>query len=103
MKQRLLDVLNEYSWREFERSMFESVDEIPTVISLAWTTVGDDNEYEIQCNFNIEKLQWEEYVNGELVIVERRDSIEDFIAEIECCDFNDIIRDVYGIALQMEA
>lgn len=99
MKQRLLDALNNYSWREFEMPMFASVDKIPTIIHLAWTTVGDNNEHEIQCDFNIEKLQWEEYLNDELVRVEKRDSIEDFIAEIECCDFDDVIRDVYSMIL----
>lgn len=102
MKERLLKALQDYEEREFGETSHNSIDDIKNIIPIAYTTVGDDEQYEIQVNFNLEKLQWEEYINGELKHTDKRDSIESFISELESCEFDDIIRDIYAIALDME-
>ena len=101
-KENLLKTLQDYQSREFDEISCKSIDDIEDVIPIAYTTCGEDEQYELQCNFNIEKLQWEEYINDELKNVSKRNSIEDFIEELEDCEFDDIIRDIYGIALDME-
>lgn len=98
MKERLLKALQDYEEREFGETSHNSIEDIKNIIPIAYTTVGDDEQYEIQVNFNLEKLQWEEYINGELKHTDKRNSIESFISELESCEFDDIIRDIYAIA-----
>lgn len=91
---RLLEVLNAYYEREFDNdNAFESIDDIPTIIPLAYTT-SEDDKHEIQSNFNLDKLQWEEYIDEKLVLVDKRDSLEDFIDELSCADYDSIISDI---------
>lgn len=98
----LLASLQEFEEREYNSMSYNSIDDIEDIIPIAYTTVGEDEQYEIQCNFNLKKLQWEEYINGELKNVSRRGSLKEFIDELNTCSFDDIIRDIYHIALDME-
>lgn len=98
----LLQSLQEFEAREYDSMSYNSIDDIEDIIPIAYTTAGEDEQYEIQCNFNLKKLQWEEYINGELKNVSRRGSLKEFIDELNTCSFDDIIRDIYHIALDME-
>lgn len=98
----LLQSLQDFEKKEYDDIFHNFIDDIEDIIPIAYTTVGEDEQYEIQVNFNLKKLQWEEYINDKLKNVSKRDSVEDFINELNTCSFDDIIRDIYHIALDME-
>lgn len=101
MKTKLLEVLRAYELREFEETHYNTVEEIPTVISLAYTTT-ESEEHEVQVNFDTEKLEWQEYIDDELKIVSKRDSLEDFIKELSYASFDEIVSDILWMAQEME-
>lgn len=101
-KERLLKALQDYEEKEFDEISYNSINEIKDIIPLAYTTVGEHEQYEIQVNFNLSKLQWEEYVNDELKRIDKRESIDDFIKELNSSSFTDIISEISSIALNME-
>lgn len=89
----LLEALQNYTMKEFDCVKYHTVDDIPNVINLAYTTTESGNT-EVRVDFNLEKLQWEEYINEELKIVSKRNSLEDFINELNNCLFEDIVSDI---------
>lgn len=101
MKEKLLKALNEYSMREFDQLMYETVEDIPEIIGVAYTTTEDD-EHEIQINFDLSDLSWKEYINGILWRVERRTTLQDFIDEIAYASFDDIVSDTLYDAENMD-
>ncbi len=92
---KLIEALNDFYVKEYGSD--SEITEIPEskILSLAYTTYdfGDGVERDIQVDFDIVNLKYLNYIDDELVLEEPRSSIDDFIAEIESCDFNDIIRD----------
>lgn len=69
------------------------------IIPLAYTTVGDNNQYEIQVNFNLNKMRYEEYINNELFfspneVYER--TFKDFIDELRNTTFDEMIHTLYS-------
>lgn len=101
IKERLLEVLQEYELREFEETKHHTVDDIEDILNLAYTTTGNET-HEVQVNFNIKELQWEEYIDGELKLVHKRNSLEEFIEELSGCSFDDIVSDILFMAEEME-
>lgn len=101
-KERLLKALQDYEEKEFGEILSKSINDIKDIIPLAYTTEGENEQYEIQVNFNLSELQWEEYINGELKRVDKRDSIDDFVKELNSCSFDDVISEVSFNALNME-
>lgn len=93
----LLGALQKYTMREFGCVKYHTVDDIPNVINLAYTTTESGNT-EVQVDFNLEKLQWEDYINGELKTVSKRNSLEGFINELNNCSFEDIVSDILYMA-----
>lgn len=98
----LLQSLQDFEKREYDDIFHNFIDDVEDIIPIAYTTAGEDEQYEIQCNFNLKKLQWEEYINEELKNISKRGSLKEFIDELNTCSFDDIIRDIYHIALGME-
>ena len=99
-KQKLLEVLNDYMRREFDDE-YQSVDDIPDVIPLGYTT-SDEETHEVQVDFDLTSLEWKEYIDGELKIVSKRDSIEDFIDELDGLRFDEVVSDILWMANEME-
>ena len=99
-KQKLLEVLNDYMRREFDDE-YKSVDDIPDVIPLGYTT-SDEETHEVQVDFDLTSLEWKEYIDGELKIVSKRDSIEDFIDELDGLRFDEVVSDILWMANEME-
>lgn len=98
----LLEVLNNYHEKEFDqKQVFKNIDDIPTIIPLAYTT-SEDDKHEVQSNFNLEKLQWEEYIDGELMLVSKRVSLEEFIDEMMWSDYDSIISDILYLANNLD-
>lgn len=92
--EKLLEAINAYYEQEFGNvNAFESIDDIPTIIQLAYTT-SENNKHEVQSYFNLDNLQWEEYVDDKLILVDKRDSLGDFIDELNCADYDSIISDI---------
>lgn len=100
-KKELIKVLHDFEEREQLEVIHNSIDDLEDEIHIAHTTYGDE-QYELQCNYNIEELCWKEYINGELKNVVKHSSLDDFIAEISSSSFDDIVRQIYRIALYME-
>ena len=99
-KQKLLEVLNDYMRREFDDE-YQSVNDIPDVIPLGYTT-SDEETHEVQVDFDLTSLEWKEYIDDELKIVSKRDSIEDFIDEIDGLSFDSVVSDILWMANEME-
>lgn len=93
----LLLELQNYTMREFDCVKYNTVDDIPTILNLAHTTT-ESGKNEVQVDFNLEKLQWEEYINDELKVVSKRDCLDDFIVELNNCSFEDIVSYILSIA-----
>ena len=92
---RLLKAINSYFTKEFgENAMIVTLPE-DGIIHLAYTTYefDDDKEHELQVDFDLKNLRYLNYIDEILVLKEERESLCDFIEEIESCDFDDIIRD----------
>lgn len=91
----LLDALNRYYVSEFGEDSV--IDKIPDdgIIHLAYTTYAfkEDEEKELQVDFDLINLKYLNYLDGELVLEEKRENMQDFIEEINCCSFDDIIRE----------
>lgn len=100
-KQKLFEVLTEYEEREFLECAYKNPDEIPEVIPMGYTT-SDNEQHEVQVNFDTRTLEWKEYIDGELKTTSKRDSIEEFIDEIDGIDFDSIVSDILYMANQME-
>ena len=81
--------VNEYSLDEFDSYAYMDEDGI---IPLAFTeyTFGDD-DYEIQVSFDINKVAFINYIDGEVVLVEPRDSLSEAGQEISECSFDEMI------------
>lgn len=99
LQKRLLESVQNYCEREFDE--FDKIKEVGKVINLAYTTTGS-GEHEVQVDFDIEKLEWQEYIDGQLMIVKRRRSIEEFINELNDCSFNSITDNILFMAEEME-
>lgn len=89
MEKELIDALNNYLVSGFGEDAM--IDKLPDdgIIHLAYTT--NDAGEEIQVDFDINNLKYLNYVDDELVLEEKRDSIQEFIMEIENCGFGDVI------------
>ena len=81
--------VNKYSLDEFDSYAYMDEDGI---IPLAFTeyTFGDD-DYEIQVSFDINKVAFINYIDGEVVLVEPRDSLSEAGQEISECSFDEMI------------
>ena len=101
MKSKLLEVLRAYEIREFEETKHNTVEDIPTVINLAYTTTSSE-KHEVQVNFDTEKLEWQEYIDNELKIVSKRNSLEEFINELSYASFDEIVSDILWMAEELE-
>lgn len=88
-----LELASEYTMEEFgEKCIAED-----GVVHLAYTsyTFDSDGKYErdIQVDFDINRMSFMNYIDGELVLEEKRESLKDVGEEISGCSFEDIIRD----------
>ena len=81
--------VNKYSLDEFDSYAYMDADGI---VPLAFTeyTFGHD-DYEIQASFDIKKVAFVNYIDGEVVLVEPRDSLAEAGQEISECSFDDMI------------
>ena len=81
--------VNRYTMYEFDSYVYMDADGI---VPLAFTeyTFGDD-DYEIQVSFDINKVAFVNYIDGEVVLVEPRDSLKEAGQEISECSFDDMI------------
>ena len=77
----------------YEYNSYPHMDE-DGIIPLAFTeyTFGDD-DYEIQVSFDINKVAFINYIDGEVVLVEPRDSLAEAGQEISECSFDEMIYD----------
>lgn len=98
---QLLKVLQRYEIREFDETSYHTIDDIEDVLNLGYTTT-ESEKHEVQVNFNLNKLQWEEYIDNDLKTISKRNSIEDFIKELSACSFDDIVSDILFMAEEME-
>lgn len=85
-----------YHLREFNDDVVDVLKENP--IGVAYTTYefADEEEHELWVAINLATLQWEHYLDGDLVLVEP-DTIEGFTEALECCGFDDLISDLVHI------
>lgn len=91
MEKELIDALNEYYACAFDGDVM--IDKLPDdgIVHLAYTETCAGQE--IQVDFDINNLKYLNYIDGELVLEEKRDSIQEFIVEIANCGFSDIVWD----------
>lgn len=94
-KQReLLKALQEYSLREFGDITYKSIGDIPNVINLAYSIVGDE-EHEVQIDFDLKGLQWKEYIDNELKRTKQYTSFDEFINKLKRCTYEDIVYEAF--------
>lgn len=87
MENKLINALNKYLVSEYG----DGIDKLPDdgIVHLAYT-INDDGE-EVQVDFDLNNLKYLNYIDDKLVLEEKRNSIQEFIEEIEYCDSSDII------------
>jgi len=98
-QERLLQSLNRYydnTGQDDHISTFNDLlQRFPDgILNLAYTTYGDNEQFDIQVNFNMNKMRYEEWINLELYFnpSESYDrTFDDFCDEIESCDFDSMI------------
>jgi hypothetical protein len=64
-------------------------------LNLAYTTYGENDQFDIQVNFNLNKMRYEEWINLELYFNPNESydrTFDDFCDEIASCDFDSMIR-----------
>ena len=99
LQKRLLESVQNYYERELND--YDKIEKLNNVINLAYTTTGS-GKHEVQVDFDIEKLEWQEYIDGQLKIIKIRRSIEEFINELNDCSFNSITDNILFMAEEME-
>ena len=99
LQKRLLESVQNYYERELND--YDKIEKLNNVINLAYTTTVS-GKHEVQVDFDIEKLEWQEYIDGQLMIIKRRRSIEEFINELNDCSFNSITDNILFMAEEME-
>ena len=99
LQKRLLESVQNYYERELND--YDKIEKLGKVINLAYTTTGS-GKHEVQVDFDIDKLEWQEYIDGQLMIVKRRRSIEEFINELNDCSFNSITDNILFMAEEIE-
>ncbi len=98
-QERLLQSLNRYydnTGQDDHISTFNDLlQRFPDgILNLAYTTYGENEQFDIQVNFNMNKMRYEEWINLELYFnpSESYDrTFDDFCDEIESCDFDSMI------------
>lgn len=94
-KQReLLKALQEYSLREFDDITYKSIFDIPDIISLAYTIIGEE-EHEVQIDFDLKGLRWKEYIDNEPKRIKQYTSLDEFINKLKICTFEDIVYEAF--------
>lgn len=81
--ERIQKAFKEYSRAEFNDES-EDFEEYPSdgILGLAYTELGDDNEYAVQASYDLENQQYVDYIDYEEVA--RRDCpIDEFIKTLE--------------------
>lgn len=110
-QKRLLDSLNEYyinaDLRDEHLDNFdELVNRFPDgILNLAYTTYGENEQFDIQVNFNLNKMRYEEWINNELFYKPNESydrTFDDFCDEIESCDFESMIRNCASECIDRE-
>ena len=81
--QDLLRAYNEFCVREYNH---EPIETLENPLSIAYTTLGDNNEYECQLEYDIEDETYRYYVNYNLEL-ELEAGINTVIEELTYCDF----------------
>lgn len=111
-KKKLADAYVNYCWREYGEYPYDRNKEYPEsciheggVLPVCFTTYefDEDSKYthEIQINFNLRTMCWENYIDDELILSQPRD-LETLIAELNGCGFDDIIRDCVHEGYRLE-
>ena len=98
-QKRLLQSMNRYydnTGQDDHNSTFNDLlQRFPDgILNLAYTTYGENEQFDIQVNFNMNKMRYEEWINLELYFnpSESYDrTFDDFCDEIESCDFDSMI------------
>ena len=81
--------INQYNINVFDSYTYMEADGIITLAQTVYT-FGDD-DYEIQVSFDINKVCFINYIDGEVVLVEPRDSLAEAGQEISECSFDEMI------------
>ena len=81
--------VNRYNINVFDSYTYMEADGIITLAQTVYT-FGDD-DYEIQVSFDINKVAFINYIDGEVVLVEPRDSLSEAGQEISECSFDEMI------------
>lgn len=93
-QKELLKALQEYSLREFDDITYKSIFDIPDVIDLAYSIMGEE-EHEVQINFDLKGLQWKEYIDNEPKRIKQYTSLDEFINKLKICTFEDIVYEAF--------
>ena len=110
-QKRLLDSLNEFFVSAgFNDDHFKNFEEIVNrfpdgILNLAHTTYGENEQFDIQVNFNLNKMRYEEWINNELFYKPNESydrTFDDFCDEIESCDFESMIRNCASECIDRE-
>lgn len=94
MLDKVLEVLNDYYIREFDSDAVLSKLPEDSILHLAYTTYDfDGQERDVQVDFDLKRLVFQNYIDSVLVLEEKRDSIDEFLEELLSCSFEDVIRE----------
>lgn len=95
--EEILKAYQEYCYYEFDDN---ETKEMQKVYGVAFTTLGDNEEYAIQLDYNTEKQEYLYYVDCELKKTESI-PLKTFLEDLKNATFEDFIRDFYDIIEEM--
>ena len=91
-EQKLIDALNDYYIDEG----WDIIDRLPDsgIIGLGHTTsdLDDDYEHDIEIEFNLNSLSYRNYIDGNMILEEPIDSIDELISDLTSCNADSIAR-----------
>ena len=92
MLERIRTAVNGYLMREFEEDCYKSVEDMPRLLPLAYTT-AENEEDEIQISYNLDTCELLDMYNGEIVNRYYMD-YTCFIDFMKYVSFDDLVRDL---------
>lgn len=106
-KELLLSAVNEFD--EGQVSDYKSFNALKedienNILHIAYTTAGDDEEYEIQVDFDFSTMCYKQYVDNELIVTDSRIDRDfySFCEELRICRFDEMISDCVDSAYEHE-
>lgn len=98
MENKLLEAFNDFTKKEYEH---EPIDRLSNPLYIAYTTLGDSEEYECQLCYDLITQRYLYYINDHFVLA-YHSSIKDTIQDLQYCGFDDFVRDFFYLIEEVQ-